>query len=139
MHESNSRDDFRTWDLADGIVPVQNTPEEMAFKNAITAELHRIGSDLTFADVFNRHGVLSCHGCHFGGFSFSLGDGVLFPSAFANNTHIDEGQPGGQFQISPGLRNGFAPARAKILRDFLFGNPMPVHANGTLGGGRTSD
>jgi hypothetical protein len=140
MHESNSRDDFRTWDLADGVIPVQDTAEEKAFKDAITAELHRIGSNLTANQIITRNGLLSCHGCHNGGAQLSVGDGVFFPTSFADFAHIDEGfGGGGGFQISPGLRNGFAPARAKILRDFLFGNPLPVHSNGTLGGGRASD
>jgi hypothetical protein len=139
LHESNARDDFRTWDLDDGITPVQNTPEEKAFMDAVTAELQRVGSGLTARNILTRHDLLDCHGCHFGPVSISAGDGVAFPPALSNNTHIDEGNTGGQFQISPGLRTGFAPARAKILRDFLLGNPLPVHSNGTLGGGRASD
>ena len=65
-----------------------------------------------------------------------------FPRPFAG-THIDERRVTvdgiSQFTISDGLRDVFAPNRARILADFLAGRPLPAHSNGTIGGGRTSD
>lgn len=124
----------------------QTTPEGQAFKTAITAELQRLGSTVTVLDVLNRADFQNCHGCHFSFASagspattIPVGEGVLFPLAASNFTHVDETMDGGNFAISPALRDTYAPNRARILIDFLNRKPLPAHSNGTLGGGRTSE
>jgi len=109
-----------------------NTADGLAFNGALIAELARIGSNLAVRDLLVRSDFQNCHGCHFG--SGNIGDGLTFAGGL-QGTHLDE-----QFGASPTLMQNFAPNRAKILRDFLSGAPLPVHSNGgTLGGGRTSD
>jgi hypothetical protein len=108
------------------------TAEGLAFNGAIIAELSRIGSSLNVRDVLVRTDFQNCHGCHFG--SGNIGDTLSFTGGF-RGSHIDE-----EFGALPALVQVFAPNRARILRDFLNGAPLPVHSNGgTLGGGRTSD
>ena len=108
------------------------TPEGQAFQTALTAELQRIGSTLSAFQVMSRADFQNCHGCHFGGTvgPVHVGEGVMFPLAMPNNTHVDETMDGGNFAISTALRDVFAPNRAKILTDFLNRKPLPVHSNG---------
>ena len=119
----------------------RNTPDGQAFEAAITAELQRIGSGISVQDVLARADLQNCHGCHIG--QVPVGEGVVFPAGFGAQ-HISEtlvtADGVTRFKISAALRDVFAPHRAKILTDFLAGNPLPVHSNGgTLGGGRASD
>lgn len=133
--ESDAEDDAES---VFSIVAYQHglvVPEGQAFREAIYAELKRIGSTLTATEVIRRAEVQNCTGCHAG--AVALGDGIAFPSTF-NGTHLDETTEtaGGvtRFVISPALRDVFAPNRAKILLEFLAGKPLPVHSN-TIGGG----
>jgi hypothetical protein len=124
-----------------GMIQGAASPGGQAFKGAITAELQRIGSNLTSNDVILRATMLNCLGCH--GSGINIGGGIVFPPAQAA-THITESLEtvGGvaRHVISPALRDVYAPNRARILTDFLAGKPLPVHSNGTtIGGGRTSD
>ena len=116
------------------------TTDGKAFNDAIAAELKRVGSAISVDDLMVRVDISQCHGCHVGG--PPLGDGLTFPPAFIG-THIDETPdstgPSPAFKISTALRNVFAPNRARILSEFLAGKPLPMHSNGTIGGGRTSD
>ena len=113
-----------------------STAEGRAFSDAIAAELKRIGSPLTPAQVVIRADGQHCHGCHLDGLPngtpISIGDGVFFPQAFlgshvADFTGVSDGVTG--FTMSPALINVFGPNRAKILRDFLATGTLPAHSN----------
>ena len=58
---------------------------------------------------------------------------MLDVSELVRGTHIDEMietvDGVARYTISPALRDVFAPNRAKILRDFLAGRPLPQHSN----------
>ncbi len=119
-----------------------NTPDGVAFKARIDAELQRIGSHLTAEQVVVRAVMRSCKGCHAGVASpvaAASGDPVLshFP---ANNdpqaflTMVDEGRlqngpDGSRFGVAQMIETTFVPHRIEILRNFLNDNIPPVHAN----------
>jgi hypothetical protein len=104
--------------------------EGQAFKNAMSAELQRIGSNLTANDVLLRVNMQGCLGCH--GAGTNIGNGLVFPRA-QGGSHVSEQMEttadGTRHVISPALRDVFAPNRAKILADFLAGKPLPAHSN----------
>lgn len=131
MTESNQGDLAPEFTGTSAFNAVSNTAEGKAFNDAIAAELARVGSGISVQNVLVRSDFQNCHGCHFG-FDF-IGDDLPFGFAHDDGAHIN-GEGG-----SPAVMQMFAPNRAKILRDFLGGAPMPLHSNGTLGGGRTSD
>ena len=138
LHESHPENQPIAFASDAALNASMGTAEGQAFKAAIGAELQRIGSGISVTDVMTRADLQNCHGCHLG--NVPVGGGIVFPGGFIA-THIDEKRDAtGFFTISPGLRDVFAPNRAKILRDYLAGKPLPVHSNGgTIGGGRTSD
>jgi len=91
------------------------------FSARIQQELTRLGSTLTPRQVISRADTQDCFGCHNRG--IDVGDGIRFPASL-EISHVVPGQ------ISPALRDFFAPNRAKVLHDFLmFGTPPPAHVN----------
>jgi hypothetical protein len=141
MHESDPENQPLAWQAITSFTVGTSTEEGKAFKAAIAAELQRAGSGITADNVITRADMLNCNNCHGGG--PPIGDGMSFPKAFEGGVHIDDtletvgNAP--RFGISPALRDVFAPHRAQVLRDFLAHKPLPVHSNGTIGGGRASD
>ena len=113
-----------------GLIHGSSTAEGQAFKNAIGAELQRVGSTLAANDVILRVEMQSCLGCH--GSGIGIGGGIVFPAA-QQGSHVTEQlettADGTRHAISPALRDVFAPNRAKILGDFLTGKNLPVHSN----------
>lgn len=93
-----------------------------AFAGAIRAELTRIGSALTPANIVARAQALSCAGCHQLSNGADLGGGLTWPSSagFVHSTEFQEAGPdGSRFRVSPALTDVFLPNRANILRAFL--------------------
>jgi hypothetical protein len=118
-----------------------------AFAGAIQAELDRIGSPLTPANIVARAQALSCAGCHQLSNGADLGGGLTWPSsaAFVHSTEFQEAGPDGQrFRISPALTDVFLPNRANILQSFLTRTrciPDSTRCDFAcgFGGGQTSD
>jgi hypothetical protein len=143
IHESFPEDGFPlTFNIFENFKAGASTAEGQAFNTAIAAELQRVGSSITVNNLMDRAMLQNCHGCHVG-LTFAIGDGIVFIGGVVES-HVTERQvPVGnatRFEISPGLRDVFAPNRARILSDFLAGKPLPVHSNGgTVGGGRSSE
>src|SRR5262245_8311069 len=139
--ESHPEDSPLAFDSGGALNQGLSSTEGKAFNDALLAEIQRAGSNMTVNELMVRVDLMQCQGCHLGG--PPIGDGLIFPRAFGG-THGDETQETVNnvtgFKISDGLRDVFAPNRARILSDFLSGKPLPVHSNGTtIGGGRTSD
>jgi len=64
MTESTQGDSEITFASGASFFAAVNTPDGLAFKNAITAELQRAGSTIALFDVMNRADLQNCHGCH---------------------------------------------------------------------------
>jgi hypothetical protein len=118
-----------------------------AFAGAIQAELTRIGSTLTPANIVARAQALSCAGCHQLSNGADLGGGLIWPAsaAFVHSTEFQEtGPDGARFRISPALTDVFLPNRSNIMRSFLSrtrctpGSTRCDFACG-FGGGQSSD
>ena len=110
----------------------ESTAAGDAFEARIQAELKRVGSTLTPADVITRAETQSCVGCHF--LFGSVGDSISFPRALGTFEHVSEklvenGEAGPRFAISPAMQNVFIPHRMEILRRFLTNGAAPVHSN----------
>jgi hypothetical protein len=107
------------------------------FESRIKAELQRIGSTLTPRQIMGRADMQNCTGCHGG--NVNLGEGIFFPAASPiADSHVmqtlvnvtENGQIVQRFDISPALRDVFAPARVRVLQNFLAaGIPPPDHTN----------
>ena len=116
------------------------TPAGADFKNRIAAELARIGSPLTPAQLVQRAETQTCSGCHL--LSGDVGGGATFPAPWAFFQQVDErltgiGEGGFRFIESPAMVV-FATHRMQVLHDFLANGTPPVHSDvvGTIGGGR---
>jgi hypothetical protein len=117
------------------------------FAAAIQAELTRIGSSLTPANIVARAQALSCAGCHQLSNGANLGGGMTWPASagFVHSTEFQETGPDGpRFRISPALTNVFLPNRANILQAFLsrtrcIPNSTRCDFACGFGGGQTSD
>jgi hypothetical protein len=118
-----------------------------AFAGAIQAELNRIGSTLTPANIVARAQALSCAGCHQLSNGADLGGGLTWPSSagFVHSTEFQEvGPDGARFRISAALTDVFLPNRANILQSFLARTrciPDSTRCDFAcaFGGGQTSD
>jgi hypothetical protein len=95
------------------------------FSSRIQAELTRIGSTLTPANIAARAEALSCGGCHqlsTAAPNNALGGGVTFPASLGF-VHVSEftevGPDGDRFRISPALDNVFLPQRKAVMESFL--------------------
>ena len=115
------------------------TPEGFKFSARISAELRKVGSDLSPADIVTRANQVSCTGCHF--FRGNVqGDGSNRGIEFYQ--HISEsftepGEAGPRFAISRTMRDTFIPHRMEVLRQFLVSGAPAPRANATIGGDRT--
>ena len=105
------------------------TPAGHAYEQEVAAELRRIGSTVTPAEIIYRAETMTCIGCHFTG--VEVGEGVNFPAAHEKMQHVTEDGTEGadRFLISPAMRNVFVPQRMKVLKDFLLNGKAPVHSN----------
>ena len=121
----------------------QITPEGREFAGRISAELKKAGSRLSPTDIVNRAYTQSCAGCHF--LQGNVGEGGSIPPVSPvfvefyqqiSESIIENGEAGPRFSISRTMQNQFIPHRMEVLRYFLTGT-TPVHASGTLGGGRS--
>lgn len=121
MHESNPDEIPPAFVSQPPFQAGLTTQEGLQFNLALFNELQRIGSNLMIRDLLVRTDFQNCHGCHFGG--GPIGDGLAFGGG-VQGTHLDE-----TLGASPTLLQQFAPNRAKILRDFLAGAPLPAHSN----------
>lgn len=93
-----------------------------AFAGAIQAELTRLGSPLTPANIVARAQTLSCAGCHQLSNNATLGGGLTWPASagFVHSTEFQETGPDGpRFRVSPALTDVFLPARSSTMRSFL--------------------
>jgi hypothetical protein len=112
----------------------QVTPEGREFAGRITEELRKVGSTLSTTEVITRAETLNCVGCHF--IAGNVGEGVVFPQPVdqfqhVSEQHIESGEAGSRFAISPAMRDVFIPHRMEILRRFLTAGTPPVHSNGS--------
>lgn len=111
------------------------TPAGVAFRNAMQAELTRIGSTLTIQQLLQRAEHQSCFGCH--GFNgIPLGEGVKLELGFFSNQMISEdtlsdgeGGPQSRYGVDPIIEKQFIPHRIQIIEDFLRNGTPPVHSN----------
>jgi hypothetical protein len=107
------------------------SPEGQAFNSRIDAELRRIGSTLTTAEILRRAESQTCAGCHTT--SGPVGDGVVFPRSFGfehlSEERMEAGEVGMKFSLSPAMRDVFIPSRMRILRDFLASGAPPARSN----------
>jgi len=109
---------------------LRRTPEGQAYTQQIADELQRLGSTITPTQVVDRAETRNCVGCHFGGPGLPVGEGVVFPPAMDNMSHVSEqGATATDYVLSPALKNVFLPHRMKILKDFLLHGTPPVHSN----------
>jgi len=135
--ESDPEEDFAAADVNIAFFLGSTFPAGRAFSNAIEAEAKRAGSTLPPVLIVDRSWNQDCGGCHVNA------PVIAVPSIDLLGGHIDERVETRdgvtRYAISETLRRIFAPNRATILADYLSGKPMPVHSNGTIGGGRTSD
>jgi hypothetical protein len=92
------------------------------FRNRIQAELTRIGSPLTAAQIAARAEALSCSGCHQESNNVNLGGGLIFPPSLGF-VHVGDstevGPEGTRFRISTALNSVFLPNRKAIMEQFL--------------------
>lgn len=107
------------------------SPDGVAFRDRIDAELKRIGSTLRPQDIITRVETQGCVICHAG--SGNIGGGLRFPNALLFQQHVDEsltenGEAGPRFQISPAMKDFFIPHRMEILKNFLATGAAPVHS-----------
>lgn len=112
----------------------QVAPEGREFAARITEELKKVGSTLSTTEVITRAETLNCVGCHF--IAGNVGEGVVFPQSVdqfqhVSERHIENGEAGPRYAISPAMRDVFIPHRMEILRRFLTSGAPPVHANGS--------
>ncbi len=120
----------------------RNTPDGVAFKASIDAELQRVGSHLTTDQLVVRAVMRTCKGCH-GGVSTDVatasGDPVLLQFPVNNApaqvflTMVDEnrqqtGPDGARFGTAQ-MIDTFVPHRIAILRSFLNDGIPPVRSN----------
>jgi hypothetical protein len=92
------------------------------FRNRIQAELARIGSPLTAANIATRAEALSCGGCHQESNNAVLGGGLTFPPSLGF-VHVGDttevGPEGTRFRISTALNAVFLPHRKAVMEQFL--------------------
>lgn len=103
----------------------RSCPGNTSFRQAIAAELTRLGSSLSPENVVARAQALSCAGCHQRSAGADLGQGMQFPrsAGFVHATELVESGPeGDRFQLSAALTATFLPFRASVLRTFLVGD-----------------
>lgn len=141
MAESNPSDAVPQFQLSKSFARGLATHAGADFNTRIAAELARIGSPLTPAQLVQRAETQTCSGCHLA--SGDIGDGSVFPAPWGFFQHVDArlmelGEGGLRFSISPGMLV-FTTHRIQVLRDFLVSGTAPVHSAsaGTIGGGRT--
>jgi hypothetical protein len=133
LGESNPLDDTVAFHYAAPFDISQSSDAGKAFAARIDAELKRIGSNLTPANIVARAETQTCNGCHF--VPQSIGGGLIFPGAFNGEqvTQFDrrpgDGGPSSRWGISPALENVFLPNRIRILREFLQSGKAPEHSN----------
>lgn len=87
------------------------------FRDAMLAELAKIGSTLTPEEVIDRAETQNCGGCH--GKHGPVGEGVVFPQAFENGEQIADDSLPGPLRFSPALQDVFLPYRVQLLYDYL--------------------
>jgi hypothetical protein len=141
MAESNPSDTVEQFLLSKSFARGLATPAGVDFNSRIAAELARIGSPLTPAQLVQRAETQTCSGCHL--FSGDIGGGATFPAPWILFQQVDErllfiGESGLRFIESPAMVV-FATHRMQVLRDFLANGTPPVHSDsvGTIGGGRS--
>ncbi|HYM59655.1 MAG TPA: hypothetical protein VEZ11_02045, partial [Thermoanaerobaculia bacterium] len=111
------------------------TPDGMAFRANIQAELDRVGSKLTPNNVAKRAEELSCTGCHGFNGAVDFGGSVKLVIGFQGNPMISEdiladGEAGSstRYGVDPIVEKQFIPHRMQILLDFLRDGTPPVHS-----------
>jgi mono/diheme cytochrome c family protein len=106
-----------------------NTAAGQQFRDAIAAELARLGNPVTVPELLNRVNTQNCNGCHNG--DVTIGGGLRFPNGTGahviENVVNDDNVP--RWQISPAVRDVFAPARAQALVNYLQTGKLPPHSN----------
>ncbi|HVS33121.1 MAG TPA: hypothetical protein VMS98_16905 [Thermoanaerobaculia bacterium] len=107
------------------------SPEGQAFEARIAAELERIGSTLTPAEIVLRAETRTCTGCH--SHSGPIGHGLSFPESLGLE-HVSEdfmgpGPDGPRYLTSQAMWEVFIPNRMRILHDFLQSGAPPRRSN----------
>ena len=102
-----------------------NTPGGQQFRDAINAELARLGNPVTLQELLRRVDTQNCNGCHNG--NVSIGAGLTFPNG--TGVQVFEEFEGPRWLISPAVRDVFAPARARALVNYLETGQLPEHSN----------
>lgn len=132
--ESNPLDDEPAFIYDVPFSRAKTTPEGIAFRGRIQAELDRIGSRLTPEQIVTRAEHQNCVGCHAFG-RLDLGEGVQLVDSFNRFQVISEdelrdgeGGPSSRFGVMPVAEQQFIPNRMAILRDFLATGKAPGHS-----------
>lgn len=101
----------------------QFTTSPSPLRDAIQAELTRIGSDLTPDDIVLRAQANTCAGCHRLNNNVDIGGGLTWPSSLAfvhvsdRVTEVVDGVT--RHALSPALTDVFLPHRQSVMEDFL--------------------
>lgn len=101
----------------------QFTTSSSPLRDALEAELTRIGSDLTPDDIVLRAQANTCAGCHRLNNNADVGGGLTWPSSLAfvhvsdRVTEVVDGVT--RHALSPALTDVFLPHRQSVMEDFL--------------------
>jgi len=101
----------------------QFTTSPSPLRDALQAELTRIGSDLTPDDIVLRAQANTCAGCHRLNNNVDIGGGLTWPSSLAfvhvsdRVTEVVDGVT--RHALSPALTDVFLPHRQSVMEDFL--------------------
>ena len=105
--------------------------EGRAFEARISAELRRIGSTLTPAEVILRAETMTCTGCH--SHNGPIGHGLSFPEslglAHVSQDFIEPGPDGPRYMTSQAMWEVFIPNRMRMLQAFLEAGTPPERSN----------
>ena len=109
----------------------RQSPEGRAFEARISAELQRMGSTLTPADVVLRAETMTCTGCH--SHNGPIGHGLSFPESLGlvhvSQDFIEPGPDGPRYMTSQAMWEVFIPHRMRTLQAFLESGAPPERSN----------